>query len=61
MLSMADSGHNLLSMSQSDSMRFVNVVMGVDWIDNFELQHFIIEFLNSLLQERNCLLLSAHH
>ena len=60
-LSTADSSFNLLSMSQSDSMRFVNVVLGVDWIDNSWLQHFLIEFLNSHLQERNSLLLSAHH
>ena len=61
LLSMADSSFNLLAMSQFDSMRFVNVVLGVDWIDNSGLQHFLIEFLNSLLQESNSLLISAHH
>lgn len=48
------------SIYHSGPTKLVNVVLGVDMIeDDTPLQYFLIEFLNSLLYARNSFLLSA--
>ena len=42
----------------SDSEGFVKVILGMDWIDNTEFQHFCIRFLTELKSLRSDLLLA---
>ena len=43
-----------------DPDKFLNVVLGIDWVDDRPLQLFLIEFLNRLRLAHNTLLLSTH-
>ena len=51
---------HLSTLLLSDPNKFLNVVLGIDWIDNRPLQLFLIEFLNRLRLAHNTQLLSAH-
>ena len=48
---------DLGSMLRSDSAKFVDVVLGVEWIDDPSLQQSIFRFLHGLRKARNSLLL----
>ena len=50
----------LTTLLLSDPDKFLDVVLGTEWIDDKPLQLFIIEFLNHLRLVHNSLLLSAH-
>ena len=58
--SMLQNSSYLITLFLSDPNKFLNVVPGTEWIDDKQLQLFIIEFLNRLRLEHNTLLLSAH-
>ena len=48
---------DLSSMLRSDPVKFADVVLGVEWIDDPSLQQSIIKFLHGLRKARNSLLL----
>ena len=50
---------SLAPLCSSDPVRFVRVILGVDWIADVELQRSIIHFLDSLRQYRNKLLVPS--
>ena len=50
---------SLAPLCSSDPVRFVRVILGVDWIADVELQRSIIYFLDSLRQYRNKLLVPS--
>ena len=56
----SDFSSYLTTLLLSDPDKFLNVVLGIDWIDDRSLQVFHIEFLNRLRLAHNTPLLSAH-
>ena len=56
LLGTADLRVDLLSLSRSDPTKFLNIVLGIEWINDSTLQFFVIEFQDGLRQVLNLLL-----
>ena len=56
LLSIPSSHINMVRLLDSDPARFVNLILGVEWIDDDVFQHAVVVLLNRLRLRRNAIL-----
>ena len=44
--------YNLIDLLHSDAEAFCNIILGIEWIDNSDLQQFSIKFISDLRTAR---------